>query len=85
MFRYPPSFCSFLHDLCATLGHEVGFVDQKEFNTPEKVRTLVFAGRSLCIGMKHEYSLIRVGSGEPTEVFPVGRNKRPVAVSLMCH
>eukprot|EP01083_Nonionella_stella_P004497 13023_1 len=63
-------------------GCEIGFVEQKEFVTPEKVRTLVFAGRNICVGMRNDYSLIRVGSGEISGLFAVGRNKCPVVVSL---
>ncbi|KNC56116.1 vesicle fusion protein [Thecamonas trahens ATCC 50062] len=48
------------------------FAFWKELVTPQEAKAIVWAGDSVCVGFRREYSLIHVSSGSTTELFPTG-------------
>jgi hypothetical protein len=53
-----------------------------ELMVPDTVRTIDWAGSSLCLGFKKEYNMIHVASGAMTDIFGVGRRGQPVSTLL---
>jgi hypothetical protein len=73
--------------LCAALKRKLllmewngaDFVETKELQIPDSVKTVSWCGRSLCVGFKSEYNLIDVASGAMTDLFTTGKSNNPIS------
>ena len=81
--------------LCAAVNKKVlvywwpgpgqSLIKKKELTLPDRVKSAVFCGESVCLGTKRDYFMVHTGTGEVKELFPVsGKTKdgNPVAVVL---
>ncbi|KAE7999926.1 hypothetical protein FH972_004306 [Carpinus fangiana] len=68
--------CIFRHD-----GGR-GFVEVKEYNVPDTVKSMSWCGENICLGIRKEYMILNATNGALTEVFPSGRLASPLVVSL---
>ncbi|XP_059456429.1 vacuolar sorting protein 39-like [Corylus avellana] len=68
--------CIFRHD-----GGR-GFVEVKEYNVPDMVKSMSWCGENICLGIRKEYTILNATNGALTEVFPSGRLASPLVVSL---
>ncbi|XP_048578453.1 vam6/Vps39-like protein [Nematostella vectensis] len=53
-----------------------------ELGLPDVVRAVAWAGDSLCVGFKRDYSLIKVNTGAATELFSTGKHLEPTIATL---
>lgn len=59
-----------------------GFVDVRDHNVPDTVKSMSWCGENVCLGYRREYVILNITSGALTEVFPSGRIAPPLVVSL---
>lgn len=78
--------------LCAAIKKKIvlycleggNFVEKREINVPDAVRTMVWSTKSVCIGVRSKYYMINIGTGGMKEIFGTGssRNALPIATRL---
>jgi tetratricopeptide (TPR) repeat protein len=81
--------------LCAAVNKKVlvyqwpgpgqNLIETKELTMPDRVKSAVFCGDSVCLGTKRDYFMVHTGNGDVKELFPVSRQTKdgnPVAVVL---
>ncbi|KAF5463988.1 hypothetical protein F2P56_014106 [Juglans regia] len=68
--------CIFRHD-----GGR-GFVEVKEYNVPDTVKSMSWCGENICLGIRKEYMILNATNGALSEVFPSGRLAPPLVISL---
>ncbi|XP_028393424.1 vam6/Vps39-like protein [Dendronephthya gigantea] len=49
----------------------------EELGIPDVAKTVAWAGDSLCVGFRREYYLIKIATGQLTELFATGKNLEP--------
>lgn len=59
-----------------------GFVEVKEFGVPDTVKSMVWCGENVCLGIRREYMVLNATTGTLSEVFSSGRNAPPLVVAL---
>jgi len=63
-----------------SIGHHFEFLH--EWILAEKIRTMSWSDRSVCVGFKNEYNLIRIRDGKPKDLFETGKSRKPVTAVL---
>ncbi|CAG2162241.1 unnamed protein product [Oppiella nova] len=53
-----------------------------DLKVPDLPKTIAWCSQSLCVGFRSDYSLIKVVTGEPKELFPTGDKPEPSVVLL---
>ncbi|CAI9766662.1 unnamed protein product [Fraxinus pennsylvanica] len=59
------------------------FVEVKEFGVPDTVKSMLWCGEDICVGIRREYMILNATNGALSEVFPSGRIAPPLVVSLL--
>lgn len=67
------------------LDSSQGFSEFRNFSIPDVVKSMVWCGESLCLGIRREYIIVNVVNGTFIDVFPSGRVAPPLAVALSEH
>ncbi|EFJ23179.1 hypothetical protein SELMODRAFT_442906 [Selaginella moellendorffii] len=58
------------------------FTEVKEISIPDVVKSMVWCGDCVCLGVKREYVFVNAATGASTDIFPCGRSAPPLVVSL---
>ncbi|XP_058094281.1 vacuolar sorting protein 39 [Magnolia sinica] len=58
------------------------FVEVKEFNIPDVVKSMAWCGENICLGIRREYMILNSTNGALSEIFPSGRIAPPLVVPL---
>ncbi len=53
-----------------------------DLKVPDLPKTIAWCSQSLCVGFRADYSLIKVVSGEPKDLFPTGGKPEPIVLLL---
>ncbi|XP_021714513.1 vam6/Vps39-like protein [Chenopodium quinoa] len=59
-----------------------GFVEVKDYNVSDTVKSMAWCGENICIGVRKEYMILNATTGAMSEVFSSGRISPPLVVSL---